>query len=584
MVVDIRTLILVLFIILSIQSLVLFFTSVIVKGQRGIKCWGIGILLIALGFVCMFLRTYKEIEVITIILGNLSHFAGFIFLYVGSQHFFNHEKKIMPLIVASLVFLLVISYYTIIKDQVNTRAILYSFLASALLLVNGVFLLKERHPEVRKSVAFVSVIFLIGSAFLFVRFFYLLFFNPIHNFFNGDFFQMPSFIGAMLIGLMLTFGFILVINQRLNAQVTTTAQHFKLIFNTIPDIATVTEVKSGKFVYVNDEFFHVTGHSRKEVEGRSVFDVSLWKNPNDRQKLICQLKEKSPMITQEFEFLRKDKNELIGLVSANPIVIGDKECVLFIIRDITDLKKKESDLAQKTLELEKSNAEKDTFFSILAHDLRGTFGSILNLSEVLSDQSFIISEEEKEKMIMSLHRNAMSTNELLNNLLNWAAIRRKRFSYQPVECTFFEAVGETLPTLYDAAVNKQISLVNNIPDEIIVYADRYMFQTIIRNLILNAIKFTYPGGRVEVALLNENDDMLQFIVSDNGIGMSALMAESIFKSDQKTSRQGTLGEPSSGLGLILCKEFVELHQGQIHVDSEEGKGSRFIFSLSKKQV
>lgn len=185
---------------------------------------------------------------------------------------------------------------------------------------------------------------------------------------------------------------------------------------------------------------------------------------------------------------------------------------------------------------------------------------------------------------MSLHRNALSTNELLNNLLNWAAIRRKRFSYQPVECTFFEAVGETLPTLYDAAVNKQISLVNNIPDEIIVYADRYMFQTIIRNLILNAIKFTYPGGRVEVALLNENDDMLQFIVSDNGIGMSPLMAESIFKSDQKTSRQGTLGEPSSGLGLILCKEFVELHQGQIHVDSEEGKGSRFIFSLSKKQV
>lgn len=104
----------------------------------------------------------------------------------------------------------------------------------------------------------------------------------------------------------------------------------------------------------------------------------------------------------------------------------------------------------------------------------------MSLSEVLLDRSFKISDEEKERMIMSLHRNAISTNELLNNLLNWAAIRRKRFSYQPVECTFFEAVGETLPTLYDAAVNKQISLVNNISDEIIVYADRYMFQTIIK--------------------------------------------------------------------------------------------------------
>ena len=236
---------------------------------------------------------------------------------------------------------------------------------------------------------------------------------------------------------------------------------------------------------------------------------------------------------------------------------------------------------EKTQELQKLNTTKDKFFSIIAHDLKSPFNVILGFSSILQENAKNYTHEEIEQMSKNINTVSRQTYELLENLLQWSITQRNQIAFNPERLNLKKFEEKNMQDLANFAKNKEIGLFNNISDSISVHADANMLKTILRNLINNSIKFTKKEGAVYIES-QENENFTKISVSDTGIGMNKSKIEELFRIEKQNSTCGTNNEKGSGLGLILCKEFIEKHGGKISIDSEEGKGSSFIFTIPKK--
>jgi signal transduction histidine kinase len=226
------------------------------------------------------------------------------------------------------------------------------------------------------------------------------------------------------------------------------------------------------------------------------------------------------------------------------------------------------------------NNQKDKFFSIIAHDLRGPFNGFLGLTELMAEDIDNMTTEEVKFAAVNMRSSAKNLFNLLENLLNWSRMEQHLIPFDPKEYTLKPIILDSILTLQDTAKNKEITINITISDKIEVFADINMIQAVIRNIVLNAIKFTPKNGRINI-YAEENDENTIISITDSGIGMSSNIIENLFKLDVQNNRIGTNEEPSTGLGLILCKEFIEKHDGKIWVESTEGKGSTFSFNLPK---
>ena len=233
-------------------------------------------------------------------------------------------------------------------------------------------------------------------------------------------------------------------------------------------------------------------------------------------------------------------------------------------------------------ELKKLNATKDKFFSIIAHDLRSPFNHILGFTELLIENTQDFEVAETKKYLGIINSSAKNTLILLDNLLNWARSQTGKVSFKPEKIILASIVHEIFELSNSRAKSKNIILNFIEPGEIVVFADPDMMKTILRNLISNAIKFTHPNGKIEVTAL-QDDNFIAIAVSDNGVGMKDETRKKLFDISTNITTRGTANEKGSGLGLILCKEFVEKHGGKIWIESEEGKGSDFKFTLPLKK-
>ncbi len=231
-----------------------------------------------------------------------------------------------------------------------------------------------------------------------------------------------------------------------------------------------------------------------------------------------------------------------------------------------------------TQKLQELNKAKDKFFSIISHDLKSPFNAISGFAEILKEQYSSLTKEELEQIFNSLYNSTRNINNLLNDLLQYSRFQIGLADFKPKNLKLFEIVDENLTVLKEIALSKQIKLRNNVSSVTIVYADHEMLNSILRNLINNAIKFTNTGGEIIVSASRGND-FVKISVKDNGIGISNEMISHLFNLDSKKSTLGTHKEKGTGLGLILVKEFVEKHGGQIFVDSKIGIGTEFSFTL-----
>jgi len=236
-------------------------------------------------------------------------------------------------------------------------------------------------------------------------------------------------------------------------------------------------------------------------------------------------------------------------------------------------------LTESEQKLKELNDTKDKFFSIVAHDLKNPFTSLLSISELLSESYHDMDEEDKISGINSFHRSAKRIYVLLENLLMWSRSQTNRIKYLPDEFDLYQLASENIQLFNLHAEKKGLNLAFVSEKELIVFADREMINTVLRNFLHNAIKYSEPGGKV-VLELKQEENRIKVSVEDTGVGMNAEKLNNLFNLASKWTTPGTDGEKGTGLGLIVCKEFVERHGAKIQVQSEPGKGSEFGFWLA----
>ena len=278
---------------------------------------------------------------------------------------------------------------------------------------------------------------------------------------------------------------------------------------------------------------------------------------------------------KEISFFRVVRYAAIGLI---PIILAILGLLLWSGSLNKKVKERTRMLSEKNASLEALNATKDKLFSVIGHDLRSPFHSILGYSELLINNKHEYDAHKLEHFLKSINSTAEKTLNILDNLLYWARSQTGQIKYQPEAIRLEDVIAQSVNFAHPSASLKNISL-NHIPNhETVIHADRNMLKIILRNLISNAIKFTHPNGKIDIySIYSQNE--VEITVSDNGAGMDEDTRKSLFQVDGNISSKGTKNEAGNGLGLILCKDFVEKHGGKIWVESEAGKGSDFYFTI-----
>jgi len=246
-----------------------------------------------------------------------------------------------------------------------------------------------------------------------------------------------------------------------------------------------------------------------------------------------------------------------------------------------ELKQEKEEIEKKRKELEELNATKDKFFSIIAHDLKNPFNTVIGLSELLLYRYDSYDEEKIKEFIGQINKFSSNAYNLLDNLLQWARSQTGRIKVNKSQINLCKLVDENFHLLQDKADEKSLELINKVDGSLISWADKNMINTVIRNLISNALKFTGENGYIKVISEDSGENMVKISVIDNGVGMDQEEIPKLFKITTNFSKEGTNSETGTGLGLILSHEFIEKNDGQIWVESEKGKGSAFIFTLPK---
>ena len=355
-------------------------------------------------------------------------------------------------------------------------------------------------------------------------------------------------------------------------------EKFSKLFHLNPSACGLNDLETHQYLEVNEAFYALLGFDKGEVIGKTARELGIL---SSETAYSIMLKADSAGNVTNVEAGLKAKNGDIKqvLLSSENIYIQDKKYRFTVVHDITDRKKAEQEINLKNEQLRKINSEKDKFFSIIAHDLRSPFNGFLGLTEIMAKELSSLTSTEIQKIAVNLHNSATHLFRLLENLLHWARMKQGLIPFNPEVTALPPIVFESVEMVHDSAKSKRIRIHYDFADNIEVFADTNMLQTIIRNLVSNAIKFTPRGGQITLCGKENSNKNIEIAIKDNGIGMSPLLVEQLFRIDIQTGRRGTEDEPSTGLGLLLCKEFIEKHGGKIWVESIEGKGSTFIFTI-----
>jgi len=304
---------------------------------------------------------------------------------------------------------------------------------------------------------------------------------------------------------------------------------------------------------------------------------------------MVDLKKAKKTITQQNKRLEVQQQEIEkhqSLLEKSNLKFRDRTIELF--GKMIDLKK-----AKKTISLQKEeienhreqlkelNASKDRFFSIIAHDLRNPIAGFLNLTDILANNFDVFSEKESKEFIDVMNQASKQLYNLLENLLQWSRAQTGSIAYEPQFVSVKSMITNTIDTLMINIENKNIKINMNVDEKTVVFVDENMMSTVIRNLLSNAIKFSHPEGAITIRC-KSNSDFAEISVIDNGVGIRKEDQAKLFKIDQTVTTEGTSQEKGTGLGLILCKEFIDKNGGEINVDSDLNKGSAFIVKIPKK--
>jgi PAS domain S-box-containing protein len=354
---------------------------------------------------------------------------------------------------------------------------------------------------------------------------------------------------------------------------------FENMANTAPVMIWIADV-DGLFSFVNKVWLDYTGEKIGTHLGMNWLKSV---HPDDYEKLLTVYKNafsSRDHFSSAFRLKRMNDEYQWMLINGSPRVSEQGIFTGYIgsCININEQIKNEEKIKEINSELTESNKTKDKFFSIISHDLRGPLGGLMQLLEILDSDYGSLEEQDRIKLISDSAVSAKGTYNLMENLLEWSRIQSGKMEYKPERIILLNLVGETVSLYSQNIKNKNISLENNIQNNISVFADKKMSETVLRNLISNAIKFTYPKGSISIAS-EVKDDFAIVKVKDTGCGISKEDLLKLFRLDVSYSTKGTENESGTGLGLILCKDLVERQGGKIWIESKINEGSTFYFTI-----
>lgn len=321
------------------------------------------------------------------------------------------------------------------------------------------------------------------------------------------------------------------------------------------------------------EFEEAEKSDRQIVEAQNRYILD--KKQSEIERLQAIRRDRDRQLASEI----RTRNFLFMIIALTVIVIGMIVYLYLLKRKSNlNLEAANAQVQLQNQQLQELNATKDKFFSIISHDLKGPLNSLTSFSNLLINYYDSLSREEVQMLAKDFDKSVKNLFTLLENLLEWSRSQTGNIEFTPEPFNLSAVLRDNKLLLEGQAQNKKITLSQDIPDNIIVSAHKQSINTVIRNLISNAIKFTPEGGMI-LSRIQHEGDMVVVSVSDTGVGMSQAIIDKLFRIDTKHSTKGTADEKGTGLGLILCKEFVEKNGGHIRVQSEPGKGSVFSFSL-----
>lgn len=355
--------------------------------------------------------------------------------------------------------------------------------------------------------------------------------------------------------------------------------------DSVPAYVAVVDAETLKYKFVNQRFVDAYEREREQIIGSHIKDIISEENTEFAMKYINEVRKGNP--SSYINVFKINTGERYIHVNYRPSFHsnGKVKDIIVLSHDITDLKNAEKQLQKAKEEAEFANqvkseliATKNRFFSIIAHDLKSPFSGLIGLSQLLVKNAS--SEKDCKRIAALINDAAINGFKLLENLLEWARTQTGAIKYNPEKVDLKKIIEFNVSLLRQNAKEKNIIMSEIILDEIIIEGDKQMINTIIRNLVSNAIKFTPKGGSVTIEAAFENGNV-NLSVSDTGIGINQKDMQKLFKIGGGFSNSGTEDEKGTGLGLILCKEFVDKHSGSIKVESEVLKGTKIIVKLPR---
>lgn len=347
-------------------------------------------------------------------------------------------------------------------------------------------------------------------------------------------------------------------------------------------------VQTGETIY-NETWAEIIGYSLSELAPISIKTWEAHTDPEDLKKSKEMLERhfNDDLSYYDCEIRMKHKEgHWIWVRDRGSVITWTNEGKPLMMfgthSDISDQKRIEHEILLKNEELQKLNATKDKFFSIIAHDLRSPFNSIVGFSELLLDQIRQKTYEGIENYAEIIKKSSGQAIKLLMNLMQWSQLQTGRMEIIPEHFEMVDLVNEVALFIHETSHQKGIIHNKILPESATVYADKNMISTVLRNLYSNAVKFSHPGGTVTIVVIEQQNE-LTISVNDTGVGIEKTRIDKLFLLDESISTVGTRNEKGTGLGLILCKEFVDKNEGEIWVESEVGKGSTFYFTIPRRE-
>lgn len=343
--------------------------------------------------------------------------------------------------------------------------------------------------------------------------------------------------------------------------------------------------REGRLQYVNKFTAEQFNLCQSDMIGRYRNEYFPFTSYETESHLIDDLFSNGiPLTTISQATIRKTtkwlSNSYIPLQESN----NKTKSVLIVSRDITEIKNKSDKFENAYNKLLELNQMKDRLFAVIAHDLKSPLHSILNFIEIMSEDEEALNPNDRKNIVLSLFKSSTVAVKLLDNLMTWAELLiNDSIDVERKEINLFEITQHNIDRVQEEAAKKMLQINNLVDNNLKVFTVRCALNSVIRNLLDNAIKFTHRNGVVQVSAKNIGE-LVEVTVSDNGVGVQKEHIDEIFKSGYNLNKYGTEGEKGSGLGLILCKGFIQKYGGDIWVESEPEKGSKFKFTLPNTPV